>query len=95
MECKNPKVMNNAHVAEMSEDEAWDLLKKASDERDIGDFKEAVQVLSKVAPDYTYPRLEKQFRKRGFNIYLIAMVSMSVLRCFPLMLSLSIGEGSW
>ncbi|KAL6245917.1 hypothetical protein RBB50_007070 [Rhinocladiella similis] len=73
MECKNPKVMNNAHVAEMSEDEAWDLLKKASDERDIGDFKEAVQVLSKVAPDYTYPRLEKQFRKRGFNIYLIAM----------------------
>lgn len=58
----------------MSEAEAWDLLKQASNERDIGDFKEAVQILTKVAPDYTYPRLEKEFRDRGFNIYLIALV---------------------
>ncbi|KAK4945981.1 hypothetical protein LTR10_014783 [Elasticomyces elasticus] len=73
MECKNPKVIDNAHVAEKSEDEAWALLKEASDERDITDFKEAVQILSKTAPDYTYPRLEKEFRKRGYNVYLIAM----------------------
>ena len=76
MECKNPKVLDNAHVAEKSEGEAWALLKEASDERDITDFKEAVQILSKTAPDYTYPRLEKEFRKRGYNVYLIAMVRL-------------------
>ncbi|KAJ9499550.1 hypothetical protein H2202_005133 [Exophiala xenobiotica] len=73
MECKNPKVIDNARVAEKSENEAWDLLKTASDERDITDFKEGILVLSKAAPDYTYPRLEKEFRKRGYSIYLIAM----------------------
>jgi hypothetical protein len=78
IDCKNPKVIDNLRVAEKSEDEAWNLLKEASDEKDIGDFKEGVQVLSKTAPDYTYPRLEKEFRKRGYKIYLIAMVRSSI-----------------
>ncbi|KAK5192526.1 hypothetical protein LTR99_009720 [Exophiala xenobiotica] len=73
MECKNPKLIDNARVAEKSENGAWALLKTASDERDITDFKEGILVLSKAAPDYTYPRLEKEFRKRGYSIYLIAM----------------------
>lgn len=74
MTCKNPKVLDNHRVAEKSQNEAWDLLKQASDERDIADFKEGVQILSKAAPDYTYPGLDVEFRKRGYNIYLIAMV---------------------
>ncbi|EXJ89847.1 hypothetical protein A1O3_02914 [Capronia epimyces CBS 606.96] len=73
IDCKNPKLIDNHRVAEKSETEAWELLKQASDERDIGDFKDAVQILSKAAPDYTYPRLEKEFRKQGLAIYLIAM----------------------
>ncbi|KAJ9611734.1 hypothetical protein H2200_004918 [Cladophialophora chaetospira] len=73
MECKNPKAIDNTNVAEKSEDEAWSLLTQASDERDIGDFKEAVQILSKACPDYTYPKLEKEFRARDFSIYMIAM----------------------
>ena len=76
LDCNNPKVVDNARVAEKSEDEAWALLKAASDDRDIGDFKEALQILSKACPDYTYPRLEKEFRSRGFSIYLIAMVGL-------------------
>lgn len=52
------------------------MLKQASDEKDISDFKDAIQILSKAAPDYTYPRLEKEFRKRGYNVYLIAMVCL-------------------
>ncbi len=52
------------------------MLKEASEERDIGDFKDAIQILSKAAPDYTFPRLEKEFRKRGYNIFLIAMVRL-------------------
>jgi hypothetical protein len=49
------------------------LLLQASEERDIGDFKDAVQILSKACPDYTYAKLEKEFRSRGFSIYMIAM----------------------
>ncbi|ETI25215.1 hypothetical protein G647_04588 [Cladophialophora carrionii CBS 160.54] len=73
IDCKNAKVLDNSRVAEKSEDEAWALLQQASEERDIGDFKEAVQILSKACPDYTYPQLEKEFRAREFSIYLIAM----------------------
>ncbi|EXJ95745.1 hypothetical protein A1O1_00869 [Capronia coronata CBS 617.96] len=73
IDCKNPRLIDNHRIADKSEDEAWALLKQASDEKDIGDFKEAVQILSKAAPDLTYARLEKEFRKRDFNIYLIAM----------------------
>jgi hypothetical protein len=50
------------------------MLEQASEERDITDFKEAVQILVKAAPAYTYPELEKGFRKRGFKVFLIAMV---------------------
>jgi hypothetical protein len=71
--CTNPKALDNSRVAAKSEDEAWALLQQASEERDIGDFKEAVQILSKACPDYTYPKLEKEFRAREFSIYLIAM----------------------
>ncbi|KIW87308.1 uncharacterized protein Z519_11944 [Cladophialophora bantiana CBS 173.52] len=74
LNCTNPKFVDNARVADKSENEAWDLLKQASHERDIGDFKEALQILSKAAPHYTYPDLEKEFRKRDFSIYLIAML---------------------
>ena len=73
LECKNPKALDKTGVAEKSEEEAWNLLKQASDERDIGDFKEALQILSKACPDYTYPQLEKEFRTRKFSIYMIAM----------------------
>lgn len=50
------------------------MLEQASEERDITDFKEAVQILSKAVPAYTYPELEKEFRNRGFKVFLIAMV---------------------
>ncbi len=34
---------------------------------------QAVLVLAKAVPDITYVELEKEFRKRGYKIYLIAM----------------------
>lgn len=60
-------------VADKTEPEAYAILKAASDDRDIDDFKDAVQILSKAVPDMTYPRLEKECRKRDFKIYLIAI----------------------
>lgn len=73
LECTNLRTLSNDHIADKSEEEAWALLAEASAERDIGDFKDALQVLSKTCPDYTYPKLEREFRGRGFTIFLIAM----------------------
>jgi hypothetical protein len=73
LECTNAKVINLDHVADMSPDEAWALLKTASDEKDLDDFKDAVKMLVKAVPTTTYPDLEKEFRNRGFNVYIIAV----------------------
>jgi hypothetical protein len=69
------RVVDLTHVADKTEADAWKDVKQASDEHDIADFKEAVQVLVKACPELTYPKLEKEFRKRHLNVYLIALVS--------------------
>ena len=61
------------HVADKVPGEAWKALKAASDDRDITDFKDAVQVIVKACPEMSYPQLEKEFRHRGFGVYLIAL----------------------
>ena len=71
------RLINLQHIANKTEGEAWKAVEQASNERDITDFKEAVQVLVKACPELTYPKLEKEFRKRGFNIYLVALVSLA------------------
>lgn len=68
------RVINLQHIADKTESEAWKAVKQASNEHDITDFKEAVQVLVKACPELTYPELEKEFRKRDFNVYLVALV---------------------
>lgn len=73
LECKNKKTINKDDVADKTEAETWDMLKTASDDKDLDDFKEAVKILVKAVPDFTYPHLEKEFRKRGFKVYIIAM----------------------
>lgn len=73
LECKNKKTINNSNVADKTEGETWDMLKTASDDKDLDDFKEAVKILVKAVPELTYPQLEKEFRKRGFKVYIIAM----------------------
>ena len=70
------RVIDLQHIADKTEVEAWKAIKHASDERDITDFKEAVQVLVKACPEITYPKLEKQIRKRDLDVYLIALVSL-------------------
>jgi hypothetical protein len=69
------RVVDLTHIADKTEADAWKDVEKASDERDITDFKEAVQVLVKACPELTYPKLEKEFRKRYLNVHLIALVS--------------------
>ena len=73
IDCKNPKKIDNSDVPDMSEQEAWALIKEASDDLEVGDFKDAVRALSKAVPEMTYPQLEKELRKRDLSIYLIAL----------------------
>ena len=75
IDCKNPKAFDLSKIADKTTDEAWAMLTQASEERDITDFKEAVQILSKAIPEMTYVDLEKECRKREFTVYLIATVS--------------------
>lgn len=50
------------------------MLKEASDDIEIGDFREAVEVLAKALDgNLSYVDLEKECRKKDFNIYLIAL----------------------
>ncbi|ETN41359.1 uncharacterized protein HMPREF1541_03294 [Cyphellophora europaea CBS 101466] len=73
LDCKNKMKINVDHVADKTQDEAWALLTKASDERDLDDFKDAVKILVKAVPETSYVELEKEFRKRSFSIYLIGL----------------------
>jgi hypothetical protein len=96
LECKENRVLPMNHVADKIPAEAWKALKEASDGRDIPDFKDALQVLVKACPELTYPKLEKEFRDRGFAVYLIALVrpTASWWRANVLTTSNS-GEGPW
>ena len=51
------------------------MLKAASEDRDLDDFKEAFKIYTKADRSVTYDRAERLFREMGFNIYLIALVS--------------------
>ena len=62
-------------------------MKQASDNRDITDFKEAVQVLAKALPELTYDQLEKECRKRSYKIFLIALVGGNLNLEYTLMLT--------
>jgi len=73
MQCKNLKKIDNSAVPNKTEQEAWALIKEASDDLDVGDFRDALKILSKAFPEMTYPQVEKELRKRGLNIYLIGL----------------------
>lgn len=74
IDCKNKKVIDRSRVEDKSVDEAWTQLEAASQDIDIGDFRDAVEVLAKALDgNLSYADLEKECRKRRFNIYLIAL----------------------
>ena len=54
-------------------DLAWAELKQAVKDKDLDDFKEALDKYVKAVPDMTYIALEKAFRSQGLGIYVIAL----------------------
>ena len=43
-DCKNNRTFDLSHVADMLPEEAWAMMKKASDEKDMDDFREVMLV---------------------------------------------------
>ncbi|KAI2730338.1 transcriptional regulator family: Zinc finger, CCHC-type [Penicillium roqueforti] len=73
MECKENRKFDLNLVADMLPQEGWAAMKKASDERDLDDFREALKIYSKAVPNATWADIEKKMREDNFNIYIIAM----------------------
>lgn len=73
LDCKNPRKGLFEGVEEISAEQAWEEMKVASDERDLDDFKEALEKYLKAVPDSTYVQLEGAFRGQNFNVFLIAV----------------------
>ena len=57
----------------MTSEAAWELLVKASKERELDDVKDAVQIYIKANPDTTYVQLEEAFRNQDVGVWLIAI----------------------
>lgn len=91
MECKENRKFDLNNIADQLPEVAWAGLKKASDERDLEDFREVwfdsfhhsfqadkeqnFKVYCKAAPNATFVDIEKKMREQSFSIYLIALVS--------------------
>lgn len=77
-QCQNARKIDRSHLADMSTEEAWNLIQRAVKERDIDDVKEAIQTYVKSAPETTYPELERAFRAQDVPLWLIAIEKQSL-----------------
>lgn len=73
IDCKNKKVIDMTDVPDVTEKEAWNVIREACRDREIGDFKAAVKILSKANPELTYVDIEAECRKQNLSIYLIGL----------------------
>jgi len=65
--------IDRSSLPDCSEDDAWAMLKDASDDFDAADAREAINILAKANPNVTYLQVEKELRKRGLKIFLIGL----------------------
>ncbi|CAG8027130.1 unnamed protein product [Penicillium salamii] len=79
IECTEKRKFDLNHVADMLPVEAWAAMKKASDERDLDDFREALKIYSKSSPEETFADIEKKMREEDFKIFIIALVSTGLV----------------
>lgn len=77
-ECKNPRKIDRSHLSDMTGQEAWKLLAKAIEERDIDEVKEKIQIYLKAEPTITFVDLEIAFRSQGYELYLIPLLKSSL-----------------
>ena len=59
----------------MTAEEAWSAMMTADKEKDIDDFKEALEEYTKASPDETFVTIEKKLRENRCNARFVAFVS--------------------
>ncbi|CAG8036861.1 unnamed protein product [Penicillium salamii] len=79
IECTEKRKFDLNHVADMLPVEAWAAMKKASDEKDLDDFREALKIYSKSSPEETFADVEKKMREEDFKIFIIGLVSTGLV----------------
>ncbi|KAI9658170.1 MAG: hypothetical protein M1831_004017 [Alyxoria varia] len=73
-QCPNSRQLLYKGVKDMQSEAAWEAMKKAVDERDIDDFKEAFKSYCKANRDITYGEMETKFRKFDIgSVYIVAI----------------------
>ncbi|OAX80629.1 hypothetical protein ACJ72_05035 [Emergomyces africanus] len=73
MECTHNRKFDQHHVPDKLPEEAWVILKKASDEKDLEDFRDGIKMYSKAVPLATFDQIEKKMRQENFKVYLIGL----------------------
>ncbi|KAK4219733.1 hypothetical protein QBC37DRAFT_409635 [Rhypophila decipiens] len=71
--CESARFVDRSEYADMSPEDAWKLLLKAVNEREVDDVKVAIQTYVKAAPETTYQELEKKLRAEDVKLWLIAI----------------------
>ncbi|KAF3927314.1 p6-pol [Orbilia brochopaga] len=76
-ECKNPRKMHTgeeaAAVGEKEIEDAWAAMKKAGDEKDLDEFKDAFEHYLKIQPESRFPELQSAFKENNFGYNLVAV----------------------
>ncbi|CBF74632.1 hypothetical protein AN4133.2 [Aspergillus nidulans FGSC A4] len=71
--CTENRKFGLNRIPDMLPERAWELLRKASYDRDLEGFREGLKIYSKAVPNATFADIEEKMRAESFNIYLIAM----------------------
>ncbi|KAJ5976062.1 zinc knuckle transcription factor (CnjB) [Penicillium waksmanii] len=72
-DCKANRKFDLNQVADKLPEEAWAMMKGASEEKEIGEFRDALQIYAKACPDETFQTIGKKMRDESFKISLIAL----------------------
>ncbi|KAM5445532.1 hypothetical protein MaudCBS49596_007438 [Microsporum audouinii] len=73
MECTQNRKFEQHNIPDKLPEEALGILKKASKERDLEDFRDGLKIYNKAVPLATYVDIEKLLRQEKLNVYLIGL----------------------
>ncbi|KAK2747333.1 hypothetical protein FQN57_002231 [Myotisia sp. PD_48] len=73
MDCTQNRKFEQNDVPDKLPEEALEILRKASKERDLEDFRDGLKIYSKASPLATFDDIEKKLREENLNFYIIGL----------------------
>ncbi|KAI5299518.1 hypothetical protein KEM56_003182, partial [Ascosphaera pollenicola] len=73
LDCTANRVFDLTTIPDKMPEEAWEMMRKASAEREMDDFRDAFKIYSKACPTQTLPEIEQKMREAKFKVHLIAL----------------------